>query len=132
MARVVFDANVIIALYEDTDVHHSWAVDCFTLLQAHDFVLSPLTYAEVLVSPEREKVAAKFVKNISRMDLEITTLGIEHAHDLASVRVETKLRMPDAVVLQTAIERDAAIATTDSQLAKAARERGIPVYQPEG
>ena len=94
--------------------------------------MAALTYTEFLVGPEKQNVLSQVLENTSRLGLEVTPFDRLDSIKLARVRAETKLRLPDAVVLQTAIERDAAIATTDSLLAKAARERGIPVYAPEG
>lgn len=128
---VVLDANMLIALCRDSDAHHGWALDVFRITQGSDLVVSAMTYSEFLIRPKRENVLDRLLRNIEQLGLEITPISVNNALSLTEVRAETNLRMPDAVVLQTAIEYGGAIATTDKQLAKVARERNIAVYQPD-
>jgi predicted nucleic acid-binding protein len=127
---VVFDANVLIALCLTTDAHHSWALDVFRFTQGSNLMVSAMTYSEFLIRPEREDFLNHMLNCIKQLGLEVTPIDADNALALTSVRAKTNLRMPDAVVLQTAIEHSAAIATTDEKLAKAARKLDIPVYQP--
>lgn len=131
MARVtVLDASALIALCSTEDDHHRWALDMFSITQGSDLLISALTYAEFLVGPKRQKKLQQVLDGTSQLGLEITTLDNLNAISLAEVRANSNLRLPDAVVLQTAIEHSGAIATTDKRLASAARELNLPVYQP--
>jgi len=131
MARVtVLDASALIALCSTEDDHHRWALDMFSITQGSDLLISALTYAEFLVGPKRQKKLQQVLDGTSQLGLEITTLDNLNAISLAEVRANSNLRLPDAVVLQTALEHSGAIATTDKRLANAARELNLPVYQP--
>jgi hypothetical protein len=131
MARVtVLDASALIALCSTEDDHHRWALDMFSITQGSDLMISALTYAEFLVGPKRQKKLQQVLDGTSQLGLEITTLDNLNAISLAEVRANSNLRLPDAVVLQTALEHSGAIATTDKRLANAARELNLPVYQP--
>ena len=127
---VVFDANVLIALCLTTDAHHTWALDVFRFTQGSNLMVSAMTYSEFLIRPKREGVLQQMLNGIEQLGLEITPIDVHNALALTDVRARTNLRMPDAVVLQTAIEHSGAIATTDKRLASAARELNLPVYQP--
>jgi len=131
MARVVvLDASALIALCSTSDSHHRWAFEVFSITQGQDLLISALTYAEFLVGPKRQEQLSQVLAGTSKLGLEITPIDQLNAISLGEVRAETNLRLPDAVVIQTAIEHSAAIATTDAKLAKVARELQIPVYQP--
>ena len=131
MARVVvLDANALIALCRDSDAHHSWALDMFRITQGSDLMVSAMTYSEFLIRPHREGVLEELLRDTKQLGLEITPVDQHNAFALTEVRAKTNLRMPGAVVLQTALEHSGAIATTDKRLANAARELKIPVYQP--
>ncbi|MEI6590549.1 MAG: PIN domain-containing protein [Actinomycetes bacterium] len=127
---VVFDANVLIALCLTTDAHHTWALDVFRFTQGSNLMVSAMTYSEFLIRPKREGVLQQMLNGIEQLGLEITPIDVHNALALTDVRARTNLRMPDAVVLQTAIEHSGSVATTDKRLASAARELNIPVYQP--
>jgi len=127
---VVLDAGALIALFDSTDPHHSWALDLFVTTAGDDLIMSTLTYAEVLVRPLREGRAEKFESSISGLGITLATVTIVDARQLAGIRVATNLKMPDAVVLGVAEQNVGAIATTDASLARAASERGVTVYRP--
>ena len=127
---VVLDANVLIAAYDDTNAHHAWAVDLLTLTTAEDLVISALTYAEVLVRPAMENVLDEFRRDVDPVGYKVLDITAESAIATAQVRAQSKLRMPDAVVLQAALEHRGAIATADASLAAAALSHGVTVYRP--
>lgn len=127
---IALDANVLIAAFNSKDAHHDWAIAFITDTAAEDFVISALNYAEILVSPTRKGILSKFRKSIDSLGYEIGAISPEDAVDIAQIRSETGLRMPDAVVVHTAHAHSASLATTDAQVAKIATERGITVYCP--
>ncbi len=132
MARIiVLDANVLIALLDASDAHHDWAVE---LLLAHadaEFSLSALTWAECLVHPARSGRLEEVIAQVSTLQLDIEEFAEVDAVQLATVRATHSLRMPDAIVLHTAMQRGAALATTDGALARAAAATGCEVFTLE-
>lgn len=128
MARViVLDANVLIALLSSQDLHHAWARDFFVDSIEDRLVISSLTLAETLVHPARNGQADVMVKNISSLGIEVVQLDLAGSIQLAHLRSRTHLRMPDALVLHTAIEHNASVATVDSHLAHIAQSESLNV-----
>jgi predicted nucleic acid-binding protein len=128
---IVFDASTLIALSSSVDVHHKWARDVFNETLDRQILVSAVTYAEVLVYPERAGKTAEFEKSIQGLELKIIDIASEDAAALASIRTEFKLLMPDAIVLHTAKKFDSALATSDAKLAGAARKLKLEVFQPD-
>jgi predicted nucleic acid-binding protein len=130
VARITLDATVLIALAKPDDAHHEWAKEFFLKSTDMQLCIASLTLAEVLVHPVRQKVAKKFLNAINRLNLEVLPLADDDVLGLAQVRVSSGLRMPDAVVLHTAISHKTDIVTTDVQLARAALAHKVAVHQP--
>jgi predicted nucleic acid-binding protein len=128
---IVFDASTLIALSSSVDLHHKWARDVFNETLDRQILVSAVTYAEVLVYPERAGKTAEFEKSIQGLDLKIIDITSEDAAAIASIRSEFKLLMPDAIVLHTAKKFDSALATSDAKLAGAARKLKLEVFQPD-
>lgn len=131
MARViVLDASALIALYDSTDAHHEWALHMFRDTLADDLVMNVLTHAETLVHPARAMRLTEFTSGISGLGIRIIGIEPSMGVELARVRVESALRMPDTVVLAQAIALNATIATTDRTLATRAAEFGMQILAP--
>lgn len=128
---VVLDAGALIALYDGNDAHHEWARMLLTHTADDQLVMSALTYAEVLVRPTQAGSASVFDRGIAGLHIQIAEISEHDARKIAEIRASTALRMPDAVVVFEARRAGAAVATTDKQLAKSARESGLMVYSPE-
>lgn len=128
---IVFDASTLIALSSSVDLHHKWARDVFNETLDRQILVSAVTYAEVLVYPERAGKTAEFEKSIQGLDVKIIDITSEDAAAIASIRSEFKLLMPDAIVLHTAKKFDSALATSDAKLAGAARKLKLEVFQPD-
>lgn len=128
MARIiVLDANVLIALLASDDAHHQWAVELFVDSIEDKFVISSLTLSEAMVHPARNGQMDVMLRNISSLGIEISQLDPDGSMKLAYVRARTQLRMPDALVLHTAIENNASLATLDAKLALAAQGESLNV-----
>lgn len=127
---VVLDESAIIALFDQTDPHHDWAMEMLRDTSSLDLATSALTYAESLVQPFRAGKQARYESAFNSLGAKIYPLEPEHASDLAKIRSDTGLKMPDAVVLQLALQLNAELATTDKLLAKVARSLSIGVFQP--
>lgn len=71
-----------------------------------------------------------FEKGIAGLGIKIQGISSDDAVKLAQIRANTKLKMPAAIVLATALELKAAIATVDKSLASHARKLSVGVFQP--
>lgn len=130
MAGVILDANFLIALYNESDVHHGWAREVMLDTLSDELFIPALSYAETLVRPAITKQSELLIDALSELGIEVVPLVESSAVHLAHVRADSKLRMPDAVVLQVALEKGSAIATSDQTLAKAAHKAGVTVFKP--
>ncbi len=131
MARVItLDAGVLIAMLNERDAHHNWATEILMDSADAEFVMPALTYGECLVRPTQVDLVNAFLDNIRGFGLNVIDLTADGAVRVARVRAETKLRMPDAVVLATALENSASLATTDARLAEVAQAQGVEVHAP--
>ena len=124
---IVLDASVLIGFIFDQDAHHAAAVALLRDEAGNAFGVSPVTLAEALVAPTRlGRVAAA-----KRMLLEIGVTEIPLPRDaalqLAELRVESGLKMPDCCALLAAITSNGAVATFDSRLKSVATSRDIRV-----
>jgi predicted nucleic acid-binding protein len=97
---------------------------------AFSLQMTALTEAEVLVHPARAGKLEKFLKLIGALGLEITPIEESDSSQIAKIRASTSLKMPDAVVVSQAIKVSGSIATTDKQLAKVAKDKGLGVFSP--
>lgn len=122
---IVLDANVIIAYLDGKDVHHQRAEELLAREIDDDFGANSLTLAEVFAVPAREN-RLDAVRTILR-DLEVQELPFPDntAVQLAQLRAETGLKMPDCCVLLAAEATGARLASFDAQLTKAAVTRQL-------
>lgn len=124
---IVADASWVVALRDPSDDHHPQAASINRGLDAEDVWLHPVTLAECLVAPARLGVLPDAVLRL-RAAFEIPEFERDAPLRWAALRAETGLRLPDAVVLDTALRHQArAIVTFDAGLATAASERGLEV-----
>ena len=119
---IVVDASALIAYLDDEDTHHDDAV--LGLIEVDHFVVHPVTLAEVLVHPVRGGTEVDVRNTLITIGLRESQMTIDPV-SLARLRVETGLKMPDTLVLITAIWHDAAVLTFDARLKAAAASRGL-------
>lgn len=127
---VVVDASALIALLSSDDPHHDWAMRMFLDTVSWQSQMSVLNQAEAMVHPTRAGKLDQFLTAVHNLRIEIVPVESSDGAQLAKIRAETNLRMPDTLVLHQALKVDGAIATTDKDLAKAARARAIGVFSP--
>jgi rRNA-processing protein FCF1 len=65
------------------------------------------------------------------LGLVVTSIDGSDASKLATLRATTTLKMPDACVLHHAMKVSGSIATTDNELAQAAKSKGVGVFSPQ-
>jgi predicted nucleic acid-binding protein len=111
VAVVVFDADVLIAYLGRGDANHLEAVERMrrALEPATRRLVSAVNYTEVLIGPllkagraGGEIVDAMFV----RFGIETISVDMDLARRAASVRARTKLKLPDAYAVATAIHTE--------------------------
>jgi predicted nucleic acid-binding protein len=111
VAVVVFDADVLIAFLSSEDAHHDDAVKRMrkSLEPGTRRLVCAVNYGEVLIGPlqaggpkEADKVDAMF----ARLAMETIQVDMALAQRAAAVRVRTKLKLPDAYAIATAMHAE--------------------------
>ncbi|WP_419855170.1 type II toxin-antitoxin system VapC family toxin [Candidatus Poriferisodalis sp.] len=124
---IVADASWVVALRDPNDDHHLPAAAINRGIDDEDVWLHPVTLAECLVAPARLGVLQDAVLRL-RAAFEVPDIERDAPVRWAALRAETGLRLPDAVVLDTALTHGArAIVTFDAKLAAAASEHSLGV-----
>ena len=126
----VADANILIALLNPDDAHHERAL---ALTDTDDEInVHPLTMAEVLAGyPDAAQRATTFDALTEAGFTDPDIPYDEEVNLLATVRVDDRLKMPDACVLATAIWRHGPLLTFDDKVAAAARKHAVDVHTHE-
>jgi predicted nucleic acid-binding protein len=111
VAVVVFDADVLIAYLGSEDAHHAEAVEKMrrALEPGTRRLLSVVNYSEVLIGPLRSAGpagAATVDAMLVRFGIETIQVDLALARRAAAVRVRTRLKLPDAYALATAIHAE--------------------------
>jgi predicted nucleic acid-binding protein len=127
MGLTVLDAGVVIAGLDASDAHHGGSID--SLVEARErgdaLVLPASAYAEILVRPAQQgsEVVARADAGLDVMGISVAVADREVARAAAILRARyTALRLPDALVIATAIRLNADfLLTTDLRWMKLAR-----------
>ena len=121
MGLTVLDAGVVIALLDAADTHHVAAVASIRVARERgdDLVLPASAYAECLVSPHRRGPDAVAVVDrfLDALPAQVEPADRSIAAAAAALRAAhgPALRLPDALVIATALARGAnRILTTDA------------------
>ncbi len=121
MALTILDAGMIIGVLDADDAHHRVAREALAAaLERGDSLSVPASaYAEALVSPARRGQEAMLAVDAFLADLpaEVEPITRQVAARAAQLRAEhgTRMRLPDALVLATALHLGAdRVLTTDS------------------
>ena len=119
MALIHLDAGVIIGLLDRDDTHHlaARAVLAEALSQGDRLAMAASAFAECLVGPSRRgEDAVRVVRELfDRMPISVIALDTETAVLAARLRsTHRALRLPDALVIATAVQAQAdQLITTD-------------------
>ncbi len=111
--RYLLDTNAIIQLLQGNLQLSEWLLDA-------DFIaISVISYLEFIsfkeVTQQDKALLQQFMERVEIVNL--------HAEDrslidtVAEIRVQTRLKLPDAVILASAFTREATLITADKQLA---------------
>jgi len=124
---IVADASWVIALRDPGDAHHETARALNVLKIDETMLLHPVTLAECLVAAAHLgelEPAAEALRRAFDIPVDDPNAPLRWA----SLRASSGLRLPDAIVLDTALHHGAeAIATFDDRVAVSAGDRGIGV-----
>ena len=124
---IVADASWVIALRDPSDALHSAAVAVNRDLGEESVSLHPVTLAECLVTPARLGALQDAALRL-RAAFDIPDVERDAPLRWATLQAETGLRLPDAIVLDTALSHRArAVVTFDAKLAAAAQAHNIDV-----
>jgi predicted nucleic acid-binding protein len=121
MALTILDAGVVIAILDSSDIHHAAAREAVrgAANRGDELALPVSAYAEVLVGPFRQsdEAAATVDAFLAALPARVEPETREIARAAARLRAQhgPKLRLPDALVVATALELDASLLlTTDA------------------
>jgi predicted nucleic acid-binding protein len=114
---IVVDARVLIAFLDRADAHHEAAVE-WLADASPPLVVHPITLAEVLVAPTRNGSAEQAWAVLHSIGVELHSEPTDPLQ-LARLRVNTGLRMPDCCVIDAARHHGCAVATFDDRLRRA-------------
>lgn len=109
MGVVVFDADVLIGYLEQTDAHHFAAVARVrrAVEGAGRLLLSVVNYSELLVRPlqtRRPDAATATDAMLAALAIELIPVDRDLARRAAGIRARTKVALPDAYAIATALD----------------------------
>lgn len=124
---IVTDASWVVALRDPGDRHHQQAAAINRGIADEAALLHPVTLAECLVAPAQRGVLESAADGL-RAAFVVADIDGDAPERWAALRAETGLRLPDAIVLDTALRHGArAIATFDARMAASAAQHGLEV-----
>lgn len=122
---IVLDASVLIAHLDSGDPHHEGAQRLLEAAGEEALGASTITLAETLVSPARANRLRDAEEALARLGVNELVPGKGAPAQLAKLRAEVGLKLPDCCVLLAAQEHSAAVASFDAELLSAARKLGL-------
>lgn len=122
---IVLGANVLIGHLDAHDNQHDRARTLLAGTGGDPLGVNALTMAEVLVAPIQHGWGEQARGDLAALGVTAIALGAGEAGQLATLRAETGLKMPDSCVLLTAEVQRARLATFDDRLARVATSRGL-------
>lgn len=125
---IVLDAGVLIALNDPTDAHHASVARFLEANADGRLVANGVTIAESLVHVASEGVLGEVLEDYELLGIEALDVAGTSAGLIARIRSETRLRMPDVLVLYTCEREHADLVTTDTALARVATARGVRAH----
>jgi predicted nucleic acid-binding protein len=123
VATVALDADVLIGFLYAADAHHHRAVALLApyLAPGHRVVIGASVYSEVLVAPFRMRKPEVVEDFLASARITVVPVDRATARRAAELRAAHRaLRLPDALVLATALEIPAELLTLDEDLRQVA------------
>lgn len=128
---IVLDAGVLIGHLQVDDPFHDAATGFLEENEELEWGASAMTVAECLVHAIRGGNGVGMLGSIDRLNILQWEVAPADALGLAEVRATSGLKMPDAIVLYTALVHGAELVTTDQTLARAAEGKGLVTHALE-
>lgn len=125
MATVALDADVLIAFLDASHDQHQRAIDVLRpRLAAGDRIMfAASVYAEILIHPIKRNADKAIDEFITAIGADIIAIDRDIARRAAQLRAtHSRMRLPDALSLATALATGADLLTFDQRLAKIASE----------
>lgn len=129
---IVLAASVLIGYLDAADGHHAAATTLMSRVVDEDLASSSITLAEVLVVPVRLGRLAQVLSILQDLDVRELPFPVDAAQQLAELRAQTGLKMPDCCVLLSAAATGSAVASFDDRLRFAAQRQGLAVVPVAG
>ncbi|MGN6815914.1 MAG: type II toxin-antitoxin system VapC family toxin [Solirubrobacterales bacterium] len=126
---IILDASVLIAHLDGSDRHHEKARNLLEVNSGQPLGMSSITLAETLVSPARAGRLGDAEAALQQLGVQELPMGAGAPGQLAEMRAEVGLKMPDCCVLLAAQDYDGTIASFDADLLSAARKLGLKAVQ---
>ena len=124
MSTTLVDSGVLIALLDDTDIHHAASSSAIVsaLRPGHSLAIAATTLAEILVRPYSvgDQAVSRCLNAIDRLPIAVIDLDRAISMKAAELRATIPgMRLPDATIVATAVVSSAsALLTTDAKLAR--------------
>lgn len=119
MGALILDASVLIGLLDTADVHHARSVDDIEAADraGRQLVTPASAYSEALVAFARVGRVGEARDAVAAMGITVTPLTAAVAERASELRARhERLRLPDAIVLASALERDGELLSYDRRL----------------
>lgn len=128
LARVIVgDTSWIVALRDPQDAHHAAAVAIVEAIGDEPVLIAVVTLTECLVAPAKLGLLDE-AEGALRSAFDVEDADESAPRRWASRRAGTGLRLPDAIVLETALHHHArGVATFDERLAACCRAADVEV-----
>lgn len=124
---IVGDTSWIVALRDPQDAHHAAAVAADRVIGDEPVLIAVVTLTECLVAPAKLDDLAE-AEAALRAAFEVEDIDESAPRRWATRRAATGLRLPDAIVLETALHHRArGVVTFDARLASVCRDAGLDV-----
>lgn len=124
---ITLDAGAVIALLASRDSYHEEAKAFFETHAGESFLMHSLSLTEVLVGGARTGQAEEMLADLEAIGIQVAERSTAEPLNLATLRAETGLRLPDCCALDTALRSSTPLVTFDRALATAALNQGLTV-----